>query len=97
MKKYVACAGVFFLSTSGFASLSPYWNSVNKITAIMMSSEVSGKLMQIPIRSIKQKSEMSYVVKAGKCSLKVKLGSEKPDRMGPTQFKVEGVSELKCS
>ena len=96
MKKFVACASIILLSASAFASLSPYWNSVNKITAIMMSSEVSGKLMQMPIRSIKQKGEMSYEVKAGKCSLKVRLESQKPDRMGPVHFKVKGVSDLKC-
>lgn len=94
MRKIVAYFGLLALSSSSlFAALSPYWNSVEKIDTIMHTPIVSDK-MNSEIEKIRRVNNLTYEVKTQNKTIEVVLKSEGPEGMGPTKYSVVSVREV---
>ncbi len=83
-------------ATPSFAALSGYYDSAEKIGAILGSSEVADALHQAPVRAVENigssKSHHDlWVVRTRDCDLKVELIPRKPSggMVGKTTYKVK--------
>ncbi|HKU97246.1 MAG TPA: hypothetical protein VJR58_18315 [Vineibacter sp.] len=75
------------------AALPPYWQRAREIEAIANSTDVANKLGKAPIDQIDRPSEDLYRVRAGTCTLEVRIvddaTSKEPGWAGPRRFKLD--------
>jgi len=88
-----AIGAVLVIAGSAQAALPPYWQRVKEIEAIANSADVANKLDKAPIDQIERPSNDLYRVRAGNCTLDVRIvddGSTKePGWAGPRRFKLD--------
>lgn len=82
------------------AALPPYWQRLREIQAILDSNELAQKLRDTPIDRIERPGEDLYRVRAGPCTLDIRIvddtaDSTQPAAPGPRRFHIEA-SEAAC-
>jgi hypothetical protein len=95
----IAAAGMTALLLLGAApesraALTPYWQRLREIQAILDSNELAHKLRDTPIDQIERPSEDLYRVQAGPCTLDIRIvhdpaGSTQPAMPDPPRFHIE--------
>jgi hypothetical protein len=97
MKNCIAVAVVVLLATgtSAFASLAPYYDSVERIQTVLASTRLAGTIDD-HITSITEMSDLHYEVVVGKCSVQVSLEAHPPGKPGKTTYTVSALSQPKC-
>lgn len=97
----VAIAGLSALllltATAGArAALPPYWQRLGEIRAILESNDIARKLEERPIDSIERPADDLYRVKAGPCTIDIRIVDDpQPPMPGPRRYHIE-VGEPAC-
>lgn len=94
MKKALFTLAILATSSS-WAALSPYYDSLEKIQAVLGSHPLSGDTAS-SITSITEVRRLVYEVVAGACSTQVTLKAHAPGRPGKTTYEVDSVLPATC-
>lgn len=97
VRRLIAAVGaigtVLVMAGAAQAALPPYYQRAREIEAIVNSADVANKLGKAPIDQIERPSEDLYRVRAGSCTLEVRVvddtGSKEPGWAGPRRFKLD--------
>ena len=89
-----AGAAVLLASAAAQAALPPYWQRLREFQAILDSNDLSDKLRGQPIDRIDRPGDDLYRIKAGSCTLDVRIvddpaPSSGPAMPGPRRFHIE--------
>ena len=97
MRKIIAILLMTSVSGSALAALPPIHDSVKQYMAVLSSTEVLDLLnVGSTIASISSKGESYTVITDDNCGVTVGLEAVLPDYEGPTEYKVNSVSPLRC-
>lgn len=95
MKVLIVTLALF--SSSVFAALPPYWDSVKQIAVVIEAVEVSQALQNSPILNIGAgKVAGSWTVMSERCSADVYLIAHTPGHPGPNTYTLDGVKNVIC-
>ncbi len=96
MKKLIFAS--LFLTASAFAALPPYWDSVERLSVVLKSPEVSRALANGPIASIFDKGNLTYEISTPHCTVLVKVAAKLPSsgRVGATTYVLDKVLQAQC-
>ena len=88
-----AIGTILVMAGEALAALPPYYQRAREFEAIVNSADVANKLGKAPIDQIERPSEDLYRVRAGTCTLEVRIvddtGSKEPGWAGPRRFKLD--------
>ncbi|HXH54151.1 MAG TPA: hypothetical protein VNK03_00175 [Gammaproteobacteria bacterium] len=88
-----------FSSATAIALLPPYYKTAKEITAILNDSEVAEKITSGRVIHSIIKTKSGYTLKAGSCTLKVKVNylppSQHLDLVGAAVFEIK-TGDLNC-
>lgn len=94
MKKIVWAIVCTFLATPALAALSGYYDSVEKITTILQSSQVADAVRQAPVGSVsntgtREDGAGEWQVRTQECDLTVYLVPIPPAGLGKTTYRLD--------
>lgn len=85
----LALAPLVFTAATAQAALPPYWQRAAEIKAILEDGDVANALKDEPVDAVEWSSDDLYKVRAGVCTLDVRIVSDPQDMPGPRKFHLE--------
>jgi hypothetical protein len=97
MKAIFSALIVLGSSFSASAALSPYYDSVKKIDAVLSSIEVVTAVQAAPVSQVTLVNANTAYVVAGRCQVSVLFEAILPQQPGPTTYVVTQVQRAVCN
>ncbi len=86
---------ILLFGTNSFAAVSPYWDSVIQVDAVVHSKAVAD-VLGTRITVIKSLGDLRFEVDSETCRATVTLSATGPNQAGPVSYTVASVTDRYC-